>query len=467
VNAEWFALIAGERLSLDTILKSDVHVKRSPSSLVIEGKLSSVQEALNVIQSTVVNKYEEIAKAELASVLIHRQINGAQGKPCDNVSGDEGKDMAVGRINHDNGKFVDQSDRDKDRPGDRSGYNNDHDHSDSDDGKSGSSNANKDNGLRTSDGRTLVSNKNGNLKFSSTLDDRNESVMKQNNGAHLDQDVSTRSRNDGGLAVGIQIQEIEEHIWNYLKFRSLDRFARWEALLSPCPIHTRGLIQLNGKADDLASFKEFCQRNDLFTLTKMVIDVPVGLDGKVEEIARQTNVLASRSQSGAFELTGQNDRVLELKTQLDMYSNTLTQRQTDPDASFHSHNSSSSSLRANTVTAASVSSSAVTAASGVNNGLLDADKLSSLSDKSSQQVNGASGIDRLRGAVVGVSSGSTGSIRFETPLARLRVEVFTGDLTLQNVDVIVNAANGHLLHGGGAAKAIARAAGSEIGRAHV
>ncbi len=41
-------------------------------------------------------------------------------------------------------------------------------------------------------------------------------------------------------------------------------------------------------------------------------------------------------------------------------------------------------------------------------------------------------------------------------------EVVIGDLLAQPVDAIVNAANGHLAHGGGVAAAIARAAGSAL-----
>jgi O-acetyl-ADP-ribose deacetylase (regulator of RNase III) len=41
-------------------------------------------------------------------------------------------------------------------------------------------------------------------------------------------------------------------------------------------------------------------------------------------------------------------------------------------------------------------------------------------------------------------------------------EVVSGNLLEQDVDAIVNAANGHLAHGGGVAAAIARAAGPEL-----
>jgi O-acetyl-ADP-ribose deacetylase (regulator of RNase III) len=41
-------------------------------------------------------------------------------------------------------------------------------------------------------------------------------------------------------------------------------------------------------------------------------------------------------------------------------------------------------------------------------------------------------------------------------------EVVTGDLLSEPVDAIVNAANGHLVHGGGVAAAIARAAGPAL-----
>lgn len=42
------------------------------------------------------------------------------------------------------------------------------------------------------------------------------------------------------------------------------------------------------------------------------------------------------------------------------------------------------------------------------------------------------------------------------------IRVVTGDLTLQDVDAIVNAANERLAHGGGVAAAIARAGGSAV-----
>ncbi len=43
-----------------------------------------------------------------------------------------------------------------------------------------------------------------------------------------------------------------------------------------------------------------------------------------------------------------------------------------------------------------------------------------------------------------------------------RIEVVQGDITKQDVDAIVNAANAHLAHGGGVAAAIAKAGGPTI-----
>src|SRR6188472_4586731 len=44
------------------------------------------------------------------------------------------------------------------------------------------------------------------------------------------------------------------------------------------------------------------------------------------------------------------------------------------------------------------------------------------------------------------------------------IELVEGDITIQRVDVIVNAANPDLAHGGGVAAAIARAAGADLRR---
>ena len=49
-----------------------------------------------------------------------------------------------------------------------------------------------------------------------------------------------------------------------------------------------------------------------------------------------------------------------------------------------------------------------------------------------------------------------------TPAHQPFIELAQGDITVQNVDAIVNAANGSLNHGGGVAAAIARAAGERL-----
>jgi O-acetyl-ADP-ribose deacetylase (regulator of RNase III) len=59
----------------------------------------------------------------------------------------------------------------------------------------------------------------------------------------------------------------------------------------------------------------------------------------------------------------------------------------------------------------------------------------------------------------------SGKLLYETDFAQgRRFEVVTGDLLAQPVDAIVNAANGHLAHGGGVAGIISRAAGPELDR---
>ena len=54
------------------------------------------------------------------------------------------------------------------------------------------------------------------------------------------------------------------------------------------------------------------------------------------------------------------------------------------------------------------------------------------------------------------------AVHHETTIAGARVVAVQGDLTRQEVDAIVNAANVHLKHGGGVAGAIARAGGRSI-----
>jgi len=51
---------------------------------------------------------------------------------------------------------------------------------------------------------------------------------------------------------------------------------------------------------------------------------------------------------------------------------------------------------------------------------------------------------------------------FKTARCNISVFVYTGDLLQEKVDAIVNPANVNLIHGGGAAKAIAKAAGPQL-----
>ena len=53
-------------------------------------------------------------------------------------------------------------------------------------------------------------------------------------------------------------------------------------------------------------------------------------------------------------------------------------------------------------------------------------------------------------------------LTFLTPANRTVVYIQSGDLTTQDTEVIVNPANQYLRHGGGAAKAIADAAGQSV-----
>ncbi len=78
-------------------------------------------------------------------------------------------------------------------------------------------------------------------------------------------------------------------------------------------------------------------------------------------------------------------------------------------------------------------------------------------------------LDAIREAHVRMQSGhARGKDRGAAVIAREEYpggrtfEVVTGDLLSEPVDAIVNAANGHLAHGGGVAAAIARAAGPAL-----
>lgn len=57
-----------------------------------------------------------------------------------------------------------------------------------------------------------------------------------------------------------------------------------------------------------------------------------------------------------------------------------------------------------------------------------------------------------------------GEVRKVILLEKGEIEIVTGDITDEDTDAIVNAANSHLAHGGGVAAAIVRAGGYEIQR---
>jgi len=67
-------------------------------------------------------------------------------------------------------------------------------------------------------------------------------------------------------------------------------------------------------------------------------------------------------------------------------------------------------------------------------------------------------------AVVGQATAATTSNYRMTTQGGVSVEIYAGNLLQDNVDAVVNPANVHLRHGGGAAKAIADAAGRQLQR---
>jgi len=277
--------------------------------------------------------------------------------------------------------------------------------------------------------RNNLSSSKSNASVSMNADRDQTLVAESHRAAKNSRCVSSSTRSQ----VCESLMQIDEHIWRHIKFRYPDVYKLWEQKLMPRLSSSGKVIEVRGQPEDVVDFDEWCKKHAMSSVVCRLFEIPS--DGDVNLLkklvdsreAAKFRVCISFIHNTHLECIGKagdvNGVISWLKAELEFR---------DP--------------AVNVEDSACVSNSFGKRSTYVND-------LLEFNSSSASQVMNKMPVDVLL---------EQDKLRFSTAESQLKVEVLRGDLTVQKCEVIVNPANKHLLHSGGAAKAIQNAAGSAL-----
>jgi len=236
--------------------------------------------------------------------------------------------------------------------------------------------------------------------------------------------------------------EIDEHKWRYIALRYPDMYKHCNHELASTLNTRTNVIEVAGQRQDVINFDEWCKKHDLMSVVRQVIDVPPSIDVNL------LKTLIDSSEPAQFGVCVRcvSNREVECigkESDIDGFISWLKGALRDS----REHKMVGSGMK---------DSAHVNGSMPVQRGTHTVENVPSL-------VNGpaanASPVTYKRPVIIDAGHER---LKFKTAESQLEVEVLKGDLTMHKSQVIVNPANKHLLHCGGAAKAIQTAAGSAL-----
>jgi len=237
-------------------------------------------------------------------------------------------------------------------------------------------------------------------------------------------------------------KEMDEHVWRYIAFMYPDMYKHWEQIFEVRLVASTKMIELTGQLQDIINFDEWQTKHDpLYGVVRTQVHVPASVDMNLLKTLVQSteavsfNVYVRLINSTEMECIG-------MQGDIDGFISWLKVK-------LHELNGGKATGSGAHVTQGTCVNGSVSVQNGGNIAV-------NVTSHDSSPVASASPVGHSSAVVI---CAERRRLTFNTAENHLKVDVFQGDLTQQKCDAIVNPANQHLLHSGGAARSIQNAAG--------
>lgn len=235
--------------------------------------------------------------------------------------------------------------------------------------------------------------------------------------------------------------EIGEHVWHYIEHKYPNMYMHWKRTLALRMSSSSRVIEVTGQKHDFINFNEWYKKHDLTSVVLRVIKLhsTIGMD--------QLKMLVDSSDAAKFgvcvRFVGSTEmecigKVSDIDGFISWFKVALRNYEE------HKVNESSGDMEYS---------------SGVNLSKPVLGRGNTAVSSLSRPVAGASSLTHKTPFII---LAGKDQLKFKTAESQLQVTVLQGDLMRQKSQAIVNPANKHLLHNGGAAKAIQTAAGQVL-----